>query len=503
MKTTNFKKTIITLAVGGLLASTLTGCGSTDYLKQQAKAKKIGSEITNQIKKDSQVYIDHPPVDLSLTLPMDHKNVWTDSIPVQFNTVKKTPLSAVLDNIAQSTGIEFAYGDKIKRDMPILVNVKGSLSNALSIIEAKTGYAFDVSNQNLVTVNAEITKTFPLMRFAGKGSFMIGNEAGTKLSGDANSTETGGMFSADQDQYANIKATDQDPMANIVKTVKGIAGNGSTVTSNESIGSITVTGKPINVHRVEDYINNINKLLGQQVRVDAKIIVFTAKDANSFNVNLDVLKKATDGLLQFTTTASSSAVSGLDNLTKFSIVNTKPGSDGLGSNLFIEALRKQGVVSVSTEPSMTVMNNNMGIIQNVHKEAYAKSIGVSAISSTSDSGALASIEQGVVIAGFSMQSLVKVVNDQIMLQLSGTVSEMGDFGTVTYGGATLKTPQIDENRFNQSVRLLDGETLVLTGYDQDSAKSGHHDAYHNKYLGGNGGREMHTQTMVLITAHLI
>ncbi|HIF9337771.1 TPA: type II secretion system protein GspD [Photobacterium damselae] len=502
MKLTNFKKSIITVAMG-LTVVTLSGCGSTDYLKQQNQAKKIGAKITEQVKKDNAVYIDHPPVDLALTIPMDHKKTWTDNIPVRISGIKKTPLSVVLDNISQSTGIEFSYGDQIKRDMPILVNSNGSLSSALSVIEAKTGYDFDVSNRNVITVNAVITKTFPLMRFAGKGSFMIGNESGTDIGGDSDNSETGGVFSADADQYSNIKASDQDPMANIVATVRGIAGGNSTVTANTAIGSITVTGKPINVHRVEDYIKSINKEMGQQVRVDAKIIVFTAKDANSFNVNLDVLKQATDGLLQFTTTASSSAVSGLENLSKFTLKNTKPGSEGLGSSLFIEALRKQGLVSVSTEPSLTVMNNQMGEIQSVHKEAYAKSIAVNSISTTSDSGALASIEQGVVVAGFSMRSLVKVVNDQIMLKLSGVVSEMGDFGNVSYGGTTLKTPQIDENTFNQTVRLLDGETLVLTGYDQDSAKSGKHDAYHNQYLGGNGGRESHTQTMVLITAHLI
>lgn len=506
MKIKKFTKCLLTMAVGAVLSTTLTGCGSTDYLTQQKKANAIGDQITQVHKEQSSDFINHPPVDLSASLPLVHKTTWVDSFTVTLHA-KEAPLSSVIHDISSSTGLSFVWGDKSKKDQLITINKKkATLSDVFSALEAKTGYQIDTSNRDAISINAIITESFPLMKFAGKNNFMIGKKSGASLSGDSDSSETGGIFTSDQDQFTNIEGSSIDPLKGLLPMLQNVGGNSTMITVNEALGLVTVTGKPLNVHRVSAFITDFNRELGRMVRVDAKIVVFTSKNANSFNVNLDLIKKATDGVLQFTTTASSSAVSGLENLSTFHAVSTNGSMSG--TSLFIKALRKQGVVSVSTEPSLTVLNNQMGEIQSVHKEAYAKNIGVNAITSSGNNnsggdGALASIEQGVVVAGFSMRSLVKVVQDQIMLQMSGTVSEMGDFGTVSYGGTQLKTPQIDENSFNQSARLIDGQTLILTGYDQDSAKSGHHDSFHNQYLGGNGGKEQHTETMVLLTAHLI
>ncbi len=175
-----------------------------------------------------------------------------------------------------------------------------------------------------------------------------------------------------------------------------------------------------------------------------------------------------------------------------------------GTSLFVEALRQQGVVSVSTEPSLTALNNQVGEINSVHKEAYAASVGIGAVGDSNiNNGVISSIEQKRIVTGFSMRSLVKVVNDEIMLQFSGTVSEQGDSKTFKYEGAELTSPQMDENSFNQSATLLDGQTLILTGYNQESAKASSDESFHNPYLGGNGGKDQYTQTMVLLTAHLI
>ena len=126
------------------------------------------------------------------------------------------------------------------------------------------------------------------MKFAGSNSFLIGKKSGADLTGDSGG-ETGGMFSSDSDQFSNIQANNVDPTKDIVKTIKNIGGD-SLVTLNEATGSITVTGKPASVKRIGKYISQINKQMGQMVRVDAKIVVFTSRNANSFNVDLDLVK---------------------------------------------------------------------------------------------------------------------------------------------------------------------------------------------------------------------
>lgn len=493
-------KSALTLALIAGSSTVLTGCGATDYLVQQNKAEVMGGMVDKARLAAKSNFIEQPPVNLAASLPVKFKPSWVDSFTVSIN-VKKAPLEVVMDQISESTGLTFVWGNKTKLDQQITLNKKGaSLSEVFHAIEAKTGYEIDTSEREAISINAEITKSFPLMKFAGTNSFLIGKKTGSDLTGGSGG-ETGGMFSSDSDQFSNIEANKVDPTKDIVKTIKNIGGD-SLVTLNEATGSITVTGKPASVKRIGKYISQINKEMGQMVRVDAKIVVFTSRNANSFNVDLDLVKKATDGVLNFSSGGSSAAVSGLTNLAKFSATSTN-GSMA-GTSLFIEALRQQGVVSVSTEPSLTALNNQVGEINSVHKEAYAASVGVGAIgdSNVSD-GVISSIEQKVIVTGFSMRSLVKVVEDEIMLQFSGTVSEQGQFKTFKYQGAELTSPQMDENSFNQSASLLDGQTLILTGYNQESAKASSDESFHNPYLGGNGGKDQYTQTMVLLTAHLI
>ncbi|WP_318441634.1 type II secretion system protein GspD [Photobacterium leiognathi] len=498
MTNNKFLKSALSLALVGATSIAVTGCGSTDYLVQQNKAEKIGNMVEKAREAANSNYIDHPPVDLTASLPVKFKPSWVDAFTVSIN-VKKAPLEVVMDQISESTGLTFVWGGKAKLDLPITLNKKGaSLSEVFHAIEAKTGYQIDTSEREAIGINAEITKSFPLMKFAGANSFLIGKKSGGDMGGG---DDVGGMFSSDSDQFSNIEANKIDAAKDIVKTIKNIGGD-AFVSLNEATGSVTVTGKPANVKRIGNYIAEINKQMGQMVRVDAKIVVFTSRNANSFNVDLDLVKKATDGVLNFSSGGSSSAVSGLTNLAKFSAVSTN-GSMA-GTSLFIEALRQQGVVSVSTEPSLTALNNQVGEINSVHKEAYAASVGIGSIGDSNISnGAISSVEQKVIVTGFSMRSLVKVVNDEIMLQFSGTVSEQGDSKTFKYEGAELVSPQMDENSFNQSATLLDGQTLILTGYNQESAKAASDESFHNPYLGGNGGKDQYTQTMVLLTAHLI
>ena len=496
--TTYSKITKLSLLISGALM--LGGCGSTDFLAQKHLAEKMGQEINELHQEGNSVYINQPPLSLLDVVPVKKNKTWIEKVHVSLHA-ENVPLSVVIGNLEDQTGLIFYYADGVDADTTLVTIKKtGSLSSIINSIEAVTPYQIEIDKNKKVTVRAFITKSFPMMRLPGSDSFTIGQAGGSiSGSGDENAS-SGGLFEADQSQHSTRTGGGNDPLKEIAETVTTMAGKGSTVSINQALGMITVTTTPHKMDDINTYIDQINNYLGRMIRVDVKVIAFTSKKSNAYNLNLNLVKTATKGLLNFST--SGSALSGMSNFTTFKLQNQHGSMSG--SDVFIEALREQGVVTVSTEPSLTMINGGMGEILSVHKEAYAKSVEVKNPSGKdSESAGVSSIEQGVVVAGFGMHTLAQVVSNDILLQLSGTVSELGKYGVVSFGGTTLKTPQIDENTFNQSLRITDGQTMILTGYNQNSANANNRDSFHNKYLGGNGGREEHTQTIVMITAHLL
>ncbi len=133
MSKRRFSKSALSLAFVGATSIALTGCGSTDYLVQQNKAKKIGSMVQEARDAAKSNYVEHPPVDLSASLPVKFKPSWVDAFTVSIN-VKKAPLEVVMDQISESTGLTFVWGSKAKLDHPITLNKKGASYQKFSML---------------------------------------------------------------------------------------------------------------------------------------------------------------------------------------------------------------------------------------------------------------------------------------------------------------------------------------------------------------------------------
>nr|WP_238925466.1 hypothetical protein [Vibrio sp. S11_S32] len=479
----------------------LSGCGSTAFLEQKDKANQNGDEINRTLSAPNDLYIESPPVDLT-PLKVDKPQTWADKVFVNMNT-KQVRLDDLLKDIGRRTKSTIYYGKEADKLLPVKVSVNGSLSDVAKSIESQTNYKVDLSKEGSINVLAWQTETFPLFNLVGNHDFMIGKQAAAELDAGEDSdadSSSGALFNADQDQYANItasKSSEIDDTVSVIQKIIGDEENGS-VSANTSSGSITVTTRPRTMRSIEDYVSKMNSMYGKMVKVQVKILTFQKTKNSSFGIDWNLVRSTTSGSLNFASTSSGGVVNALDGIGSFSYAATGGKFDG--TMLFINALREQGNVAIVTEPSMIAVNNRVGEIESLHKEGYVKSVSVDTSSSDDDdSNEYANVEQGVVSEGFSMRALVKIIDEDVLMQLSATVSKLGTFGEVDTPTVQIKTPNMTEERFNQPLRVRNGRTIVLSGYTQSTTQSGEKESFNNPLIGGNSGQDTQSQTLVLLT----
>lgn len=485
------------LAVCIATASLITGCGSTDFLDQKNAALDTKSQLEDIRANQSNLFVTAPPTNFA-KVKIKKAVSWTDSVPVSMNTID-VPLSVVMQEINRRLKTVVYWGRDTNSGVKVRVNVNGTLSDLIASIENQTEYKLDTSVENTISVLAWETKTLSLFNLVGQHDFLIGKNTATDITeGQDTSAESssGALFNADQDQFANIKATVSSEIKDAVKVIESMMGeknvNGQ-VHPNIASGTLTVTTKPRIMRDVENYVKQLNAMFGQMVRIDVQIITFQSNLDNSFGVDWNMVRETTKGTLNFTI-PSSGETSGLTFASTDKLFN--------GSTALVNALKTQGNVSLVTTPSMLAINNRVGEIESLRKEAYVKDITMRE-ATNEDSSTYSEVNQGVVSEGFSMRALVKIDGDEVLMQMSATISRLGNFGTVEMPTITLKTPNMSEDRFNQPLKIQNGRTVILSGYTQSAVTSEQSESFRNPLLGGNSGKERKSHTLVLVTPRII
>lgn len=497
------KSAIAAIVTSSLL---LSGCGAMAYKEQKEKADKVGGQITKMTNAHKELYISAPPVDLN-PIKLNKPKVWSDRIPVQINTTE-VGLDNVLRDISRRAKVSVFYGRETNKNIPVKINVNGTLSDLARNIESQTDYKVDLSLEGTLSILAWETETYSLANLVGKHDFMIGKQAAADLTDGEDSdaeSSSGSLFNADQDQYSSIKADDASPIEDTVDAIESIIGKeelraGAGVKANKASGTVTVSARPRTMRKINKYVVSMNSIYGKQVNIKVRILTFQTTKNNSFGIDWNLVRKTTDGALNFASTASGGVVNSLDNLGAFSYTASSGNFDG--TSILINALQEQGNVAITTEPSLLVTNNRVGEIERLRKEAYVKDVTIPTIDSDSNNE-YAEVSQGIVSEGFSMRILPKIMDNEVIMQLSATVSKLGDFGVVDMPNIQIKTPNISEERFNQSIRVQDGRTVVLSGYSQGTTSSGEKQSFENPALGGNSGRDQTSQTIVLLTPTIV
>ena len=441
---------------------------------------------------------------------VEHKN----NLPKQYETDsgitillnEPVTLQVLANNINSITQIPIKIdsqvaSEKLKKTMNIAYT--GKLSGLLSQVATDLDLLWYYDKSAIVFYETE-TKTFTL--------YALGTDVSYQSTVQ---TDNGNQV------YLESTLKEWDEVESTISSIVGKSENAN-FTVSRSLGTITVTAPPSVLARVGDYIARQNKRLSQLVTIDVKVLQVSIANDSAFGLNLAAAINSASGLnivanpknnLGNPETSSmniavlSNTVSALTGATHMENGSSVAGaytqdqinngslSAMAGSTALIEALAKQGKVSLVTNVGVTTRNNRVAPVNNTKSTGYIKRFESRNFTTVESS----TVDQDNLETGFSMQLLPNVLeNGKILLLFRMSVRELLKMATQTIGEVTLQLPEVEERSFMQEVIMESGQMLVVSGFEKQSNNDTRYGLGDPDFMLLSGSRETASQRDVLV-----
>lgn len=378
----------------------------------------------------------------------------------------------------------------------------GTLAGFLDVASARYGVNWEW-NGNKVRFFRTATQTFRLVALPGDTTLnaKISNTTGGSSSG---TTSTGSTTSASS-QEAGVSFAGLSVWKGIEDSIKTMLTTSGLMVVTASTGTVTVTDTPQVLARVEKFIEQQNESLGRQVVVNVRVLAVDLTNSDNYGINWNVIYNSISQNFGMTLNNTIAPAVGASSLA-LKILSTAGAATNsnikswAGSAAVIDALSKQGRVSQVTSASITTLNNQPAPIQVGRQTSYLASS--STTIGTAGSPSITTLQPGLITTGFSMNLVPHMLDDKkLLLQYAMDLSSLINLATVSSGGSSIQTPEIETRNFLQRVMLNSGDTLVVTGFEQSSISGnmqGVGSADNTALGGGVNGSKNKTILVVLI-----
>ena len=362
-------------------------------------------------------------------------------------------------------------GNKWSDTSRMLVSYKGSLSGLLDEVCSYFGVWWKYENGEIY-IYKYTTKTFTLYTLPTTPS----------MTSSVSSSSGGGSITSGVSSI--------DLWGNIVTAVRSMLGAGSSIVTDSSSGTLTITATPTEIKKVAKFVHEQNVRLSRQVAISVKVLQVEVTENNGFGFDLDfVFKDRTQGggnvSLGEVKTPSGLAESNAG-------ISMKILSGDVSVTAAMQALAKQGSTTLVTSGTVTTMNNKPAPIQVVKTQNYISEYTKTnngTVSGEPSWDTTVSTEE--IETGFTLDVLPRIMDHgRLMMLFSLNLSDLLALERVDLDNSGesgyIQNPIIEERGFSQEVALKSGETLVLSGYervDTSSQKTGM-GAVNNNILGG-------------------
>ncbi len=508
------------LFLSALVLATVTGCAKRESAKVAASVDQdfINAYDAFEMAKNPRAKVaSGDTVSMSEGVWLGNKSVALEhrnKLPSKFETdmgvtiLLDAPvaLQVLANDIYSVTGIPVKIDGQVsaeKLKKQVSVAYTGRLSGLLNQVATDLDLLWYYDNNSIVFYETE-TKTFSL--------YALGTEVAYQTS-----------VSTDNSNEVSLESTlkEWDEVEKAISSIIGKAENAD-FTVSRSLGTITVTASPSVLARVSEYIERQNKRLSQLVTIDVKVLQVTISNNSAFGLNLAAAINSTSGLNIVanpknnlaSTEASSmniavlsntvSALTGATHMENGSVVDGAYTNDQImngslsgaaGSNALIEALAKQGKVSLVTNVGVTTRSNRVAPVSNTRTTGYIKRFESRNFTTVESS----TVDQDDLETGFTMQLLPNVLeNGKILLLFRMSVRELLRMSTQTIGEVTLQLPEVEERSFMQEVIMESGQMLVVSGFEKQTNQDTRYGLGDPDFMALSGSRETQATREVLV-----
>ncbi len=236
-------------------------------------------------------------------------------------------------------------------------------------------------------------------------------------------------------------------------------------TIDKPLGIITVTAPRSLIEQVDTYIKNLNRELSRQVIIEAKIVEVRLDNANYRGIDWSGLLR--NHKLTFTTTfGDNGMIFQSGSWTKF-IDTISMRNDPF--NIILNFLDEFGDVTVLSNPKISLMNGQPGLITGGKTVRYIDRVTSNINSSGGSSVTTYDVETKDIFQGIGMGVMANIAdNGEIILQLSPVTTRLdGEIEYRSFGDAEVGLPKVYLRQITTMARVKDGQMLVIGGIISD------------------------------------
>ena len=445
----------------------LVGC-ATDL--QQRIDRQVTEDIASvkQQRLKAEATITEPPVVRHAEQPTPNLDkqyftvpTWADE-QLDLKSAVELPLKYFLLDVVDGRGKRVVYEYGVDPDIPIAVDYQGTIEGLFATIAGKLDYAYEITDEAVI-FKAFVTQTFEVAVLPGEMAHRIGSvENLTNQNNDITGGETTSFTATElgnTGEYANITGT-LNIWTDLRENIEALLSKEGSYFVSEATSSITVKDRPSQIKIIETVINNINAIVTRQVILDIQLVDITLNDANKLGVDWNLVRQTVNTSFNIVNQPGALFFDTENDGGGFAF--TRLGTSSLaGTRFLVQALREQGKVSVETTPRVIALNNRPAEIRMNGSTFFIQR---TAINSVADAGVTTEAEQGVIVTGFSLYVLPRIVNNKVVLHLSNNVTDLIQIRSQTVGTTQIESPEFVEKATNGSTVLTDGETLMLSGF---------------------------------------
>ncbi|SCU77612.1 putative Type IV secretion pathway, outer membrane lipoprotein, (PilN homolog) [Cupriavidus necator] len=399
-------------------------------------------------------------------------------------------------------------GASVAMALPLTLRYEGNFKGFLDAVEAHFG-VWSRYNDGTVTFFRTETRTFMLPSLADS-SFMNGSitTSDSSSGGMPGATSNGGSAggSGSRSGQSMSMSIEMKPWETLQATAKAVAGASADVVVDKNLGTLTVTGDPVQCDRIEQFVKSLAAMYGKQVAIDVQVYDVRVTREDNYGLNLSLAYQSSSGGAGVSfSSLSTPAISG--SASPMNLGATIMSGPFAGSKAVVQALSTLGNVSQVVSRSGVTQNGKVLALQTATLQDY---VSQSQTTLASNVGSTSSIQTGTVTYGFTSNFLPKVVDGRILMNFDMTLSDLLPLERFNSGGTANQTSvqlrTMPTNRFTQSITLKPGESLVLTGLRNQKAtttNNGIGEPWMAALGGGVGASKGDTVIAIVISARLL
>lgn len=513
---------ILTTIISSLIVSGCTPKPYKEATQNITNTQQQIQDITQQaqttappVVNNNGYYIDTNPISLNKPPAWLKQNV-------QFHS-EQIPLNLLMKRLLRYTPTVVNYAPDVNKDELVSLNYRGPLKGALDEIAAETGDHYQTSTHT-IDWSALITKTLDISFMPGSSNYLIGQLQEQQNTQQNNQQNTGQI---NDQQFSNLEAQlsiwkDMEHTLNDLKSKTG------KVEISEATTTVTVHDHPANVAAMTAYIKHLNRELSREVLIKVQVLQLQLDKQFNLGINWNLIINALNTKFNLMGALASSTNVVANNIISrnadSALATLQIGEDD-GSHALIEALGKQGKLSIVTQPQVVTMNDQIASIKITENTGYIESVN----SSFTENYVTTSITPGTITDGFTLYLLPRITNNAVYMQISSTLSNLVRLdkeSTVPPSDETenhnssssssssqqqnnqqqyqaIQVPTTTQKSFNQRSVVEDRHTLVIAGFKNVRNEANSASLFGIEPLGGKGSESNNTETVVLITPIII